>query len=82
MTRFINLTGTLVTEPKVIKQVPTMLYVPILTVDGQTIHCLVVLHALDFLYRARANAKIAVYGHYNQHHQFVINKYFVQAQVS
>ncbi|WP_203648344.1 hypothetical protein [Secundilactobacillus yichangensis] len=82
MTKFINLTGTLMADPKVIKQVPTMLYIPILTVDGQTLHCIVVQHALDFLYRAHANAKIAVYGHYNQRHQFVINKYFVRAQVS
>ncbi|HBF74632.1 MAG TPA: hypothetical protein DDW71_05180 [Lactobacillus sp.] len=82
MTKFINLTGVLGAEPKVIKQVPTMLYIPIITVDGQTLHCLVVQHALDFLYRARAGAKIAVYGHYNQRHQFVINKYFIQAQVS
>jgi len=82
MTQFINLVGTLQSEPKLIKPDPVMLYVSIITDDGQTLHCIVVSHALDFFYRAHAQSKIAAYGHFNQRHQFVITKYFVWAQVS
>ncbi|MTV81225.1 hypothetical protein [Secundilactobacillus folii] len=82
MTHFNNFTGVVQAEPKVIKQFPTMLYVPIMTTTGQKLHCLVIQHALDFLYRAHAESRIALYGHFNQHHQFVINKYFVSSQVA
>lgn len=82
MTQFLNFTGTVQTEPKIIKQVPTMLYVHIRTTDGQDLNAIVVQHALDFLYRAHDHDQIAVYGHFNRRHQFVVNKYFVRSQVA
>lgn len=79
MTQYLSLTGTIEHVPKVLRPYPLMLYVSIRLSSAQTVHCLVTQHSLDFLYRAQHRSRIAVYGHYNQRHQFVINKYLIQS---
>lgn len=68
---------------KILKYDPLMLYLRVTTLDDSRtpIHCLVVRHALTLFYDLRPNSRLALYGHYNHRHQFVITKFMVGAPV-
>ncbi|WP_318766869.1 hypothetical protein [Lactiplantibacillus carotarum] len=70
-------------QVKVLKLDPFMLYVRVTTRDThpQTLNCIVVQHALTLFYQLQPDARLALYGHYNQRHQFVITKFMVSAPV-
>jgi len=77
------LTGTIISDPKVLKMSPILLFVKIADArSGQLINCLVHKHGLNFLYQATLGSQIAFYGHYNQRKQFVIDKFMINAQLS
>ncbi|WP_137625054.1 hypothetical protein [Lactiplantibacillus pingfangensis] len=70
-------------QVKILKLDPFMLYVRVQPNDNQAkpINCIIVKHALTLYYQLRPNAKLALYGHYNQRHQFVITKFMVGQSV-
>lgn len=69
------LNGTLESDPRTIKLSPLLLYVKIRdSKTNELINCLVHVHALDFLYRAKKGSTAALFGHYNSRKQFVISK--------
>ncbi|BDZ30307.1 hypothetical protein RA086_03865 [Lactiplantibacillus sp. WILCCON 0030] len=74
-----NLNVKYANHTKILKLDPFMLYVRVQRLDDpeKTINCLVVKHALTLYYQLQADAQLALYGHYNQRHQFVINKFMV-----
>lgn len=71
--------GRIVSEPKVLKMAPLLLYVKIEDDTGTQVNCLIHKHGLNFLYEATVNSHVALYGHYNCRKQFVIDKYTVVA---
>lgn len=66
-------------QVKILKLDPFMLYVRVQPVDQATkpINCIIVKHALTLYYQLKPNARLALYGHYNRRHQFVITKLMV-----
>ncbi|MFC6165793.1 hypothetical protein ACFP3T_14070 [Lactiplantibacillus dongliensis] len=79
-----NLTVKFDNQTKILKLDPFMLYVRVkpLHGDDQPINCLIVRHALTLFYQLKPNVQLALYGHYNQRHQFVINKFMVGQAVA
>ncbi|WP_341779579.1 hypothetical protein [Levilactobacillus sp. HBUAS70063] len=71
--------GKLTAAPKVLSLEPLLLYAKINATDGTTINGLIHQHALNFLAQASTGSQVAVYGHYNARHQFVIEKFTVIA---
>ncbi|KEZ15031.1 hypothetical protein Lp90_0842 [Lactiplantibacillus plantarum] len=45
------------------------------------INCIIVKHALTLFYQLQPDAQLALYGHYNTRHQFVITKFMVRSAV-
>lgn len=76
MNRF-AINGHIVSEPKVLKLSPLLLFVKIEDDSGHRVNCLVHQHGLNFLYQATLNSHVALYGHYNDRKQFVISKYAI-----
>lgn len=74
-----SINGTLMADPKVLKLSPILLYVKLQLSSGQQVNCLVHVHALNFLYQAFDNSRVALFGHYNSRKQFIIEKYTVLA---
>ncbi len=73
-----QLSGRITSPIKVLNLTPLVRFE--LTVPtGQKINCLIHQHALNFLALADQNSRIAVYGHPNARHQFVVTKFMVQA---
>ncbi|RRK11647.1 hypothetical protein D1831_00805 [Lactiplantibacillus garii] len=70
-------------QSKILKWDPLMLYVRVrpLEEDAAPIHCIVVKHALTLFYQLQPDARLALYGHYNRRHQFVITKFMVGTPV-
>jgi len=68
---------------KILKLDPFMLYLQVKTLgpNSQTINCIIVQHALNLFYQLTPDAQLALYGHYNQRHQFVITKFMVRTAV-
>lgn len=66
-------------QVKILKLDPFMLYVRVQAVDtdAKPLNCIVVKHALTLYYQLKPNARLALYGHYNRRHQFVITKFMV-----
>ncbi|MFB9769947.1 hypothetical protein [Lactiplantibacillus modestisalitolerans] len=67
-------------QVKILKYDPFMLYLRVVPLTGsadQPIHCLCVKHALTLFEQLHPDARLALYGHYNRRHQFVITKFFV-----
>lgn len=83
-----NLSVKFDNQTKILKYDPLLIYVRVKTLDGTntTINCLNVQHALTLLYQLKPDVRLALYGHYNQRHQFVITRFMVgqpvQQQVS
>lgn len=73
----LGINGIIVSEPKVLKLSPLLLYVKVEIDAAHTINCLIHQHGLNFLYEATAKSRVALYGHYNGRKQFVINKFTV-----
>jgi hypothetical protein len=79
-----NLTVKYLNKSKILKLDPFMLYLQVIPVGDTTakpINCIVVHHALTLFYQLKPDAKLALYGHYNSRHQFVITKFMVQSAV-
>ena len=79
-----NLIVRYANKSKILKFDPFMLYLQVTTCNTPTpvtINCLVVRHALTLFYQLRPNAQLALYGHYNARHQFVITKFMVRPAV-
>jgi len=74
-----NLTGRYDNQVKILKLDPFMLYVRVQPTDTQArpVNCIIVKHALTLYYQLKPNAQLALYGHYNTRHQFVITKFMV-----
>jgi len=66
-------------QVKLLKLDPSMLSVRVQAVDtaAKPLNCIVVKHALTLYYQLKPNARLALYGHYNRRHQFVITKFMV-----
>ncbi|MFC6180599.1 hypothetical protein [Lactiplantibacillus daowaiensis] len=67
-------------QSKILKYDPFMLYIRVkpLTPAAKPINCIVVQHALTLFYQLKPDLPLALYGHYNQRHQFVITKYMIR----
>ena len=78
-----SLTVNYANQYKILKYDPFMLYLKVTPIADQTqpIHCIIVKHALILLYQLRPDARLALYGHYNRRHQFVITKFMVRTPV-
>ena len=50
-------------------------------VRQRKINCIIVKHALTLFYQLQPDAQLALYGHYNTRHQFVITKFMVRSAV-
>ncbi|MFC6290581.1 hypothetical protein [Levilactobacillus angrenensis] len=71
--------GTIASDPKVLKLNPLLIFVKV-TDDADQVHnCLIHQHGLNFLYQATSGARVALFGHDNQRHQFVITHFTVIA---
>ena len=66
-------------QVKILKLEPFMLYVRVQPADqaAKPVNCIIVKHALTLYYQLKANSRLALYGHYNRRHQFVITKFMV-----
>ncbi|MDV7719016.1 hypothetical protein GA840_04025 [Pediococcus ethanolidurans] len=79
MSCMINLSGKIASSIKVLNLTPLVRFE--LTDNHEAkVNCLIHQHALNFLALAEPNAQIAVYGHYNKRHQFIVNKFMIQAK--
>lgn len=78
-----NLTVKYTNKNKILKLAPFMLYLQVETLgpNPQKINCLIVQHALNLFYQLAPDTHLALYGHYNRRHQFVITKFMVRAAV-
>ncbi|AVW09783.1 MULTISPECIES: hypothetical protein [Lactiplantibacillus] len=79
-----NLTVKYLNKSKIIKLDPFMLYLqvtPLKSAEAVTINCIIVKHALTLFYQLKPDTQLALYGHYNARHQFVITKFMVRAAV-
>lgn len=76
-TTAIALKGRLQAEPKIVSYDPVMIVFK-LELPDSTVNCFMVKHALTFLYQAGEKADVALYGHYNKRHQFIVNRAFAQ----
>ena len=79
-----NLTVKYLNKSKIIKLDPFMLYLqvtPLKSAETVTINCIIVKHALTLFYQLKPDTQLALYGHYNARHQFVITKFMVRAAV-
>lgn len=74
--------GKLISEPKVLKLSPLLIFAKIIDDAGQQQNCLIHQHGLNFLYQATVGARVALFGHYNQRHQFVITHFTVIASTT
>ncbi|UIF29519.1 hypothetical protein KB236_01815 [Levilactobacillus brevis] len=81
MTKF-AVNGKITTTPKVLKLAPLLLFVKLTTTDGTQLNCLVHQHGLNFLDQATRNSQVALYGHYNARHQYVIERFTIIAQTT
>lgn len=74
-----NLTVRYANQTKILKLDPLLIYVRVETLGPHPVlvNCLIAQHALTFFYQLQPNAKLALYGHYNNRHQFVITKFMV-----
>lgn len=68
---------------KILKYDPFMLYLKVATrtANPQIINCIIVKHALTLFYQLQPDTPLALYGHYNRRHQFVITKFMVSKSV-
>jgi len=71
-------------QTKILKLDPFMLYVRVKPRhgNGQPINCIIVRHALTLFYQLKPDVQLALYGHYNRRHQFVIHKFMVGQAVA
>ena len=79
-----NLTVKYLNKSKIIKLDPFMLYLqvtPLKSAETVTINCIIVKHALTLFYQLKPDTQLALYGHYNARHQFVITKFMVRVAV-
>lgn len=76
------LSGYYDNQLKILKYDPFLLYLRVKTVDGQLVNCLIVKHALTLFYQLKPDLPLALYGHYNQRHQFVITKFMVRVSAA
>lgn len=79
-----KLTVKYLNKSKIIKLDPFMLYLqvtPLKSAETVTINCIIVKHALTLFYQLKPDTQLALYGHYNARHQFVITKFMVRAAV-
>lgn len=75
-----GLNGTLVNEPKLVRNDPPAIVFKV-QYNEQVLNCFMTRHALNFLYEGHPGDKIALYGHINEHHQFVVQKALVQPRL-
>lgn len=54
---------------------PTLAYVELEVEQSQVVKAIIAKEALSFLYEVQQGDRIAVYGHYNDRQQFVIERY-------
>ena len=52
-----------------------LLYIQVLSKQNETINALLAKHGLEFLMDHQEGDPVTLYGHYNQKHQFVVEKY-------
>ncbi|AUV72297.1 hypothetical protein C1940_07400 [Lactiplantibacillus plantarum subsp. plantarum] len=79
-----NLTVKYLNKSKILKLAPFMLYLqvtPLKATEPMPINCIIVKHALTLFYQLQPDAQLALYGHYNTRHQFVITKFMVRSAV-
>lgn len=78
-----NIVGRYDNQVKILKLDPFMLYVRVQPADPQApqLNCIIVKHALTLYYQLQPNARLALYGHFNKRHQFVITKFMVGQSV-
>lgn len=77
----ISLKGTIISAVKVISFDPYLVRFTLQTTT-QDYNCLIAKDALNFMYVAETDAPIAIYGHYNQRKQLVIDQYYVRTAMS
>lgn len=66
-------------EVKILKLNPLMLYVRVFDeTTRKPINCILARHALTFFYELQSDSRLALYGHYNNRKQFIINKFMIQ----
>ncbi|GEL89257.1 hypothetical protein [Pediococcus parvulus] len=73
-----QLSGKISSSIKVLNLTPLVRF-ELTDLQNQKINCLVHQHALNFPAMAQPNSRIAIYAHYNKRHQFVVQKFMVQA---
>lgn len=76
MTQNKALNGELLNEPKIVSYDPLAVVFKTV-VNGEVTNCYLVSHALTFLYQAQPTARIALYGHFNKRHQFVVHRFMI-----
>ena len=77
---FISLQGTISSAAKVISFSPYLVRFTLSTPE-QNYNCIVAKDAFNLIYVAECGAPIAVYGHFNQRQQLVIDKYNVRSRM-
>lgn len=77
---FISIKGTISSAIKVISFSPYLVRFTLSTSE-QDYNCLVAKDALNFMYVAETDAPISIYGHFNQRHQLIIDKYSVRSRM-
>jgi len=71
--------GKILTDPKVLKLSPLLIFAKVADTDGNVHNCLIHQHGLNFLYQATPGAQVALYGHLNRCKQFVVTHFTVVA---
>jgi hypothetical protein len=77
----ISLKGTISSAVKVISFDPYLVRFTLQTTT-QDYNCLIAKDALNFMYVAETDEPIAIYGHFNQRKQLVIDQYYVRTAMS
>ena len=73
-----NFVGTITSQIKVLNLAPLIRF-ELTNQQGAKVNCLIHQHALNFLALASKNMHIAVFGHYNRRHQFVVTRYMMRS---
>jgi len=71
--------GKIISEPKVLKLSPLLIFVKVADERGDVQNCLVHQHGLNFLYQATVGSRVALFGHDNRRKQFVVTHFTVMA---
>lgn len=75
----LSISGKIHSEPKVLKLSPLLIFVKVSDKQGTIHNCLVHQHGLNFLDQASLGSRVALLGHRNSRHQFVITRFTVIA---